>query len=131
MAVSSRYGTMVLSEKTEVTESASLRVTASLGYSRVSAARSFPFCASLMGSRKTTCLLLLTLRPGLSVVAGCVGVRIDDWALHSFTRFGVAGGCCLRHQQRQGVKKRYIRTKIRLTTQPRRVVKPVLKGSSS
>ncbi len=105
MAVSSRYGTIVVSEKTEVTESASLRITASLGYSKVSAARSFPFCASLMGSRKTTCLLLLTLRPGLSVVAGGVGVRIDDWALHSFARFGVAGRGCLRHQQRQGARR--------------------------
>ncbi|KAF3855537.1 hypothetical protein F7725_016260 [Dissostichus mawsoni] len=55
------------------------------------AALSLPFCCSLIGSRNTTCLLLvLTLRPGPSVVVGGVWVRMEDCALPIKASFGVA-----------------------------------------
>lgn len=43
-------------------------------------ALTLPFCCSFIGSRNTTCLLVLTLRPGPSVVVGGVGVMMEDCA---------------------------------------------------
>lgn len=113
------YGIMMgVSEKTDIMESVSPALcrgccsapSSNPGPRCPGPALSLPFCCSLIGSRNTTCLLVLTLRPGPSVLAGGVGVRMEDWALPapaSFPRLGVAvaGGGAFRHGgQRQGVR---------------------------